>query len=122
MLLTISLALLSWLLQPTAEPLVAWLDETEYEFGDIPHNEPVQHTFSFKNISGEALTIDNVRTSCGCTGTTWNAAAVPVDSVGTIVLEFDAKQTGYFRKYARVFFTGQRRAERLWVTGYVLEE
>jgi len=101
---------------------VVWLDETEYEFGDIPHDEPVQHTFTFKNISGEPLRIDNVRTSCGCTGTTWSFEPVSADSTSTIVLEYDAKQPGYFRKYAKVFFNGQRRAEKLWVTGFVLEE
>jgi len=105
-----------------ADSKVVWLDQNEYEFGDIPRDEPVQHTFTFKNISGEPLRIDNVRTSCGCTGTTWSFEPIPADSTSAIVLEYDARQPGYFRKYAKVFFNGQRRAEKLWVTGFVLEE
>lgn len=122
MILAIYFFLLTNIFHVQEEAKVVWLDEVEYEFGDIVRNEPVQHTFQFKNISGSPLTIDIVRTSCGCTGTTWSAEPIPVDSVGTIELEYDAKEPGYFRKYARVFFNGQRKAEKLWVTGFVLEK
>jgi len=102
--------------------VVEWQEETEYEFGDIALGKPVRHTFTFKNISEEPIVIDNVRTSCGCTGSTWEQAPVLPDSTGTIVLEYDAALQGYFRKYARVFFSSQRKAEKLWVTGFVLAE
>ncbi|MBK7872640.1 MAG: DUF1573 domain-containing protein [Saprospiraceae bacterium] len=102
--------------------IIEWQAETEYEFGDIALGEPVQHTFTFKNLSDEPIVIDNVRTSCGCTGSTWVQAPVMPDSTGTIVLEYDAALPGYFRKYARVFFNHQRKAEKLWVTGFVLAE
>lgn len=101
---------------------VEWLVETEYDFGEIPQHESVRYTFTFKNISDQPITIDNVRTSCGCTGTTWSQTPVPADSVGSVVLEYDAALPGEFRKYARVFFKGQRKAEKLWVSGFVFVE
>ena len=104
-----------------AQDKVHWLSDTEHEFGDIVLRQPVRHTFSFRNISDQPITIDNVRTSCGCTGTTWSFEPVLPDSTSTIIVEYDAKQPGYFRKYAKIFFSGQRRAETLWITGYVEE-
>lgn len=108
--------------QKKAPSKVEWLVETEYDFGEIPQHEPVRYSFTFKNISDQPLIIENVRTSCGCTGTTWSQEPVPVDSVGSVVLEYDAALTGEFRKYARVFFNGQRKAEKLWVSGFVFVE
>lgn len=122
MILAVYLFIVANVFQPTTSSKVVWLDETEHEFGDVEMNKPIQHTFTFKNISDAPLTIDNVRTSCGCTGTTWSDVPVLPDSTSTIVLEYDAKQAGYFRKYARVYFNGQRKAEKLWVIGFVLEQ
>ncbi len=108
---------------PAKTPVrIEWLGETEYEFGDIALGNPVQHTFTFQNKGEAPLTIDIVRTSCGCTGSTWTQTPVLPDSTGTVVLEYDAAVSGEFRKYARVFFSEQRKAEKLWVTGFVLAE
>ena len=49
------------------EPVVEWLSPLEHDFGDLERGKPVEHFFKFKNISGEPITIDNIRTSCGCT-------------------------------------------------------
>lgn len=106
---------------PVANNAVQWLDETEFDFGDIAPQKPVEHTFRFKNTSDAPLIIETVRTSCGCTGSTWDETPILPDSIGMINLEYDAKQGGYFRKYARVYFQGVRGAAKLWVTGFVLE-
>lgn len=97
-----------------------WITETEYDFGDIAYQKPVQYTFRFKNTSTEPLVIETIRTSCGCTGSTWDETPILADSIGNITIEYDAKKAGYFRKSAKVFFEGKREAERLWVSGYVI--
>ncbi len=104
-----------------ADPVVEWLDEKEHDFGDIVRNKPVVKYFSFKNISGEPITIDNIRSTCGCTAPDWSAAPVEHDSISKIRIEYDARKTGYFRKKIKVFFNSQRKAEVLYVEGYVLE-
>lgn len=105
----------------TAEKPIEWLTEKEFDFGDIAPQKPVQHAFRFKNKGTEPLVIETVRTSCGCTGSTWDETPILPDSIGTINIEFDAKESGYFRKYAKVYFEGISGAEKLWVEGFVLE-
>lgn len=97
---------------------LAWLSEQSHDFGDIKQHEPVTHDFVFRNTGTEPLIIDNVRASCGCTAPEWSAAPVPPDSTGTIQLEYDARDAGYFRKSVKVYFRGIRKAERLYIEGY----
>lgn len=123
--MTFLLSIFLWigsLAVPVAEKPIEWLTETEYDFGDIPAQKPVTRTFRFKNKGDQPLVIETVRTSCGCTGSTWDETPILPDSTGMIQLEFDAKQGGYFRKYARVYFENINGAEKLWVTGFVVEE
>ena len=104
------------------ESKVQWLSPLEHDFGDIKHNEPVVHLFEFVNISEEALTIDNVRTSCGCTASDWEDAPTAIADTSAVSITYDAFKTGYFRKKIKVYFHGQRSAEILYIEGYVLEE
>ena len=103
------------------EALVTWLSPTEHDFGDIPHKQPVHHTFRFRNISEEPLVIDNIRPGCGCTAVNWEDSVIAPDSVGAIQASYNANVKGYFRKSLKVYFHGQRKAEKLWLQGYVIE-
>ena len=121
--LAILFSLSLWLGNSIALPkenVVEWLTEMEHDFGDIPYQKEVKHTFKFKNKSTEPLVIETIRTTCGCTGSTWDETPILPDSIGTITIEYDAKKGGYFRKNAKVFFAGKRDAERLWVSGFVV--
>ena len=107
----------------TASPtLIEWQGATEFDFGDISHQKPVTHQFTYKNISDHPLTIDNIRTTCGCTTPDWAETPTPIDSTGTILVEFDAREVGYFKKLIKVYFHGQRKAERLYIEGFVEEQ
>lgn len=98
---------------------VEWLDPMTHDFGDVVRNESVTTTFEFRNTGSEPLLIDNVRTSCGCTVPDWDKAVVPPNATGRISVEYDARDPGYFRKYIKVYFRGRRRAEKLFIEGYV---
>lgn len=102
-------------------PVIQWLSSTEYDFGDIHYKQPAHHTFEYKNISETPLVIDNIRPSCGCTAVDWEEAVIEPDSVGLIQVSYDARAKGYFRKSLKVYFRGQRRAEKLWLEGNVIE-
>jgi len=112
--------LLSW---TTPDPVskVKWLSPTEYDFGLLKHHKPSTHEFRFRIISGEALIIDNVRTSCGCTVLDWSYEPVPADSIGIISVEYDARDLGYFYKKLKVYLHGQRKPEWLSIEGEVEE-
>ena len=101
------------------DSVVHWSGPMTHDFGDLEFQKTVKHDFEFKNISGEPFVIDNVRTSCGCTAPDWSEAPILPDSTAKISIEFDARKQGYFRKWIRVYFSNQRKAERLYIEGYV---
>ncbi|MEZ4991521.1 MAG: DUF1573 domain-containing protein [Saprospiraceae bacterium] len=117
----ISLLLLLLTVGFSQDQFVNWLSPTEHDFGDIPHNEPAHHTFRYRNVSSAPLVIDNIRPSCGCTVVNWEEAVIEPDSVGLIEVNYDAHLKGYFRKSMKVYFHGQRKAEKLWLEGFVIE-
>jgi hypothetical protein len=103
------------------ESKVEWISPMEYDFGDIEYRKPVRIDFKYKNVSAEPVVIDNIRAGCGCTAPEWAEVPVEPDSTGMLTLEYDARKTGYFRVAVRVFFSGQRRSEKLYIEGYVME-
>ncbi len=106
---------------PPPASVIEWIDAVDYDFGDIPAGQPVSFDFKFHNISDNALTVDNVRTTCGCTASNWSEIPTPPDSTGFIHITYDARKKGYFYKKIKVFFHGQRKGELLTIQGYVEE-
>lgn len=104
-----------------AQPLIEWLGPAEAEVGAIPHKKPHFIRFPFRNAGEEPLIIDNIRTGCGCTAPEWDEAAIAPGDTSSILIEYDAERLGYFRQWIRVYFHGQRKAERLWIEGEVVE-
>ncbi len=100
-------------------PDIHWLTPTEHDFGDIIKGTLVEYAFEYRNDGQEPLTIDNLRPSCGCTTPDWPREAILPDSTGTIKVVFSARMPGNFRKLIKVYFSGQRKAEKLYVSGYV---
>jgi hypothetical protein len=100
---------------------VEWLTPTTHDFGDIRQGEAVKTVFRFKNISDKPVSVDNVRSTCGCTSPDWENEIVDPLSEGTITVEYDAKKSGWFKKKITVFFSGQKQPERLQVEGFVEE-
>lgn len=99
--------------------IVDWHTPTTHDFGDILRGQPATHQFYFTNTSNEPIVIQNVRTSCGCTTSDWAEKPIAPDSVGVLTVTYDALSLGYFRKYVKVYFSGQRQAEKLWLEGFV---
>ncbi|MGK0387599.1 MAG: hypothetical protein ACI94Y_000325 [Maribacter sp.] len=104
------------------EPIskVTW-DKTEHDFGIVEQKEPVFATFVFTNVTEDSIKLDNVRTSCGCTSPIWNNKYVMSGDTSHIVVEYDANDRGEFAKEIKVFINKQRKAEKLYVYGDVME-
>jgi Protein of unknown function (DUF1573) len=100
---------------------ITWTTPTEHSFGEILRGGEATHIFNFKNISTETITLDNVRTDCGCTATEWEATPILPNKLGRIKVNFDASRAGVFRKKITVWVRGQRKPERLVIEGTVLE-
>lgn len=103
----------------TDDSVVEWKTPMEHDFGDIEQGKPVYVDFTFKNTSKEPFVIDNVRTTCGCTAGEWSYEPILPDSTSTITIEYDAEKEGYFRKKITIFFSNQKKAEKLYIEGYV---
>lgn len=100
---------------------IEWLTETTHDFGEVKKGEPVEFDFVFKNVSETPLTVDNVRVSCGCTAPEWDETEVILpDSTGFVKLVFTSKTGGYFYKPTKVYFSNQRKPEKLFIEGDVV--
>ena len=100
---------------------VDWQCPTTYDFGELEKSAVGVCYFRFKNNQTFPITIDNIRTSCGCTAPDWSITPVDPMAEDSIRIEFDAVSTGYFKKHIKVYFNHQRKAEHLYIEGYVLE-
>jgi len=112
-------AILSTQLSAQAEQVIEWQTPKTHEFGDLIQNEAVVHSFVFKNITNEPITIENVRTTCGCTVPDWTYEPILPGAESEIKVEFDAKKPQGFRKRILVFFYEQKKGEKLYIEGYV---
>ena len=98
---------------------IEWTTPVEHDFGDLVQGDPAEHFFKFKNTSGDTILIDNVRATCGCTTPDWTWDPIAPDSTSHIRVVYDARKKGYFKKKIKVFFSHQRKATVLKITGYV---
>ena len=118
-------SLLYLFVQPNYSPVVApkvvveWLTPREHDFSVIPHDKPVETIFKFKNVAGESILLETVRTTCGCTAANWTEGAIAPGATGEVRIEYDAYQRGDFSTKIRVFFNKQRKAEILRIQGTV---
>ena len=101
------------------DSVVEWLTPVDHDYGDIKLNAPAKVVFRFKNTSSEPITIDNVRSTCGCTASEWEEVVIAPGEESEIKIEYSARKPGFFFKKITVFFSNQRKAEKLSITGYV---
>ena len=76
---------------------------TEHDFGKLIEGVKVSFKFKFKNVGGSDLIINQVKTSCGCTASSYSKKPVPPGGTGVIELTFDSNhQPGKNFKEARI--------------------
>jgi len=100
-------------------PAFAWTTPTTHDFGDLTWNVPATYDFKYKNTGDEPLVIDNVRSVCGCTATEWTETPVAPGKEGFVQVVFDARKQGYFNKKVTVYFSHQKKGEKLFLEGFV---
>jgi hypothetical protein len=125
------LPILFLFLKPSDSAKIKWLDPTTHKFEKIRSNpkglplaekeSETAHVFRFQNISTKPIVIDNVRTDCTCTASEWSEKPIAPQEISHIKLRYDSQKLGYFRKKATVWINGQKKPERLWIEGEVVE-
>ncbi|MFO7789528.1 MAG: DUF1573 domain-containing protein [Bacteroidota bacterium] len=89
----------------------------EYNFGTVIQGEKVSYTFTFTNVGGSDLIINNVKASCGCTTPDWTRKPVEPGEEGTIEIIFDSHgRSGEQKKTVKVFANTQPNTTELRVS------
>lgn len=82
------------------------LQETEFDFGEIPQGKPVTHMFKFTNNGTMPFALENVQASCGCTTPEWNKDTVAVGQTAEIKIGYNAANDGPFNKPVTITYNG----------------
>jgi len=93
-------------------------EETSWDFGPTPEGKVLSHVFFFHNDGDAALTIDRVRTTCGCTAALVSKKKIPSGEKGEIRIQFRTKgYSGFNKKYVFVDSDDPEQPRvTLWVT------
>jgi len=95
--------------------------QTVFDFGSIPKNVPVTHTFKFTNNGKDPLIISSVQASCGCTVTDYSKDPILPGGSGYVKATYDAAKIGVFNKTVTVNANTDGDAVQLTVKGTVVE-
>ncbi|RJP65933.1 MAG: DUF1573 domain-containing protein [Candidatus Abyssobacteria bacterium SURF_17] len=72
--------------------------ETEHDFGTMGQQETAKHTFTFKNAGDATLIINDVKATCGCTGTLLSKKELAPGEEGNIEVTFSSGASGGEKK------------------------
>ena len=92
---------------------------TEIDFGELQFKSDAKASFSFTNPGSTPLTIQHVKTSCGCTVPHWPTKPIKPGKSGEIKINYDTSQPGMFQKTITVFFNGKNSPETLIIKGRI---
>lgn len=94
--------------------------ETKYNFGKIKQGVPVNHDFTFTNVSSAPVVIENATASCGCTTPVWPQQPVAGGKGNKVTAGFNAAAPGPFEKTIFVKVAGTQQPLELKISGEVL--
>lgn len=96
-------------------------NETSFNFGNMQESAGTQtHKFEFTNTGGEALIIQNVSTSCGCTTPEWTKEPVKPGQKGFVSAAYNPLgRPGGFEKYITVQSNAEPQMVKLTISGNV---
>ena len=96
-----------------------WFDEYVHDYGQIGQNSDGSWTFTFKNVGENAVLINRVRSTCGCTVPAWPREPIEPGSAGEITVKYNTALTGTFLKSLFVYSTAANSPVKLQIKGKV---
>ncbi len=97
-----------------------WFEETVHNYGEIPEDGDGSWTFVFKNLGKEAIVINRVRSTCGCTVPVWPREPIEPEATGEITVKYNTAQTGTFFKSLYVYSSAGNSPVKLQIKGKVI--
>lgn len=89
--------------------------------GQVQFRTPATAEFELKNVGHDAIRINKVRTSCGCTSVQYPRKTLARGEDFTVAATYDANQMGHFQKEVALY-TEQGEPVYLTLKGIVVEE
>ena len=97
-----------------------WFEEELHDYGEIPKDGDGSWTFVFKNIGEEAVVINRVRSTCGCTVPAWPREPIEPGASGEITVEYNTATAGTFFKSLYVYSSAINSPVKLQIKGKVI--
>ena len=97
-----------------------WFEETVHDYGEIPEDGDGNWTFVFKNLGKEAIVINRVRSTCGCTVPAWPREPIPPEGTGEITVKYNTAQAGTLFKSLCVYSSAGNSPVKLQIKGKII--
>jgi hypothetical protein len=100
------------------------LAESSFDFGRVPRGTVVEHRFAVRNAGGLRLTIDKLRSACGCVAAASPAPSLRPGASGTVDVRYDtARDAGPESRSVTVYSNDpQQPVITLTLTGEVMSD
>ena len=98
-----------------------WFEESMHDYGEIQVGSDGTWSFVFKNLGEDAIVINRVRSTCGCTIPAWPKEPVAPGDTGRITVEYNTAQTGTFLKSVYVYSSAANSPVKLQIKGRVYD-
>ena len=99
-----------------------WFDEYVHNYGQIAVGSDGSWTFTFKNVGENAIVINRVRSTCGCTVPDWPHEPIESGAAGEITVKYNTATSGTFLKSLFVYSTAANSPVKLQIKGKVVAE
>jgi hypothetical protein len=96
-----------------------WFEEYLHDYGEILQDSDGSWSFAFKNLGKEAIVINRVRSTCGCTIPDWPREPFEPGATGEITVKYNTSLTGTFLKSIYVYSTAANSPVKLQIKGKV---
>jgi len=96
-----------------------WFEETLHDYGEIEEDSDGTWSFAFKNLGEEAIVINRVRSTCGCTVPDWPREPIEAGATGEITVKYNTATTGTFLKSVIVYSSAANSPVKLQIKGKV---
>jgi hypothetical protein len=97
-----------------------WFEAYIHDYGQIEEDSDGSWSFAFKNLGEEAIVINRVRSTCGCTVPEWPRQPIEPGASGEIMVKYNTATTGTFMKSVMVYSTAANSPVKLQIKGKVV--
>ena len=95
-------------------------DETEFDFGNIPQGQPVEHLFTFTNTGRAPLVITNAKSTCGCTVPEYHKnESIQPGETGEMLVKYNGSGRGQVQKTVTISANTENGQEQIKIKAFV---